>query len=259
MLNKEQTRKAEQLRDQLAPLWVRAGKLADKWTKSNKERRTARDRALMWLYIGAAGGCPYGEQLPEEERKQAQELRATDSKKWHEMTDALFIKETEADNQERADWFNYSNYCRYIGAIIGENLRIFGGELVKGQNMEQLGEIITPKEPKDYHPHTLRASIRFDCSFSDSLCLVVSVSGGGSCGAWFSDYYYIKKEPSDPQQVAAPKTMTAKQYADRVAKLNNYTEQAKTIQKEQKQKAKEWGLLDACELLKYPTTEKYRK
>ncbi len=259
MLTKENTKKAEQIRDQLAPLFANASRLADKWEKAAREQRTARDRAFFWLYVGSAGGCPYGDTLPQEEKERAQQLRKDSPKEWHKIRESLFEEEHQAEHKERAYWFNYSNYCRYIGDMIAELIRPYVWELKDKKGLETLGEIISPKAPKDYRAHTLRAYIKHNPpSFGDCLDLIITVSGGGSCGAWFSDYYYFSKVHNWAKDPTEPQPMTAKQYADRVAKLREYEEKAKAIQKEQREKAKAWGLLDAVELLKSPQVEKYR-
>lgn len=258
MLNKENTKKAEQVRDQLAPLFAHASKLADLWSQSATTYRKARDRAFFWLYVGSQGGNPYGETLTEEEKNTARELRANNPKEWHTRSDAIFEEEHHAETQERARWFNFSNYCRYIGEVLGELLRPFVWDILDKKGLETLTEIINPQTFKDYKAHTLKASIRKDWLFDDSLHLIITIYGGGSCGAWFSDYSYYNRGKTQPQDITPPQPMTAKQYADRLAKLKAYETKAQALQKEQRAKAKEWGLLDACELLEFPKTTKYR-
>lgn len=259
MLNKENTKKAEAIRDYLAPLFARASKLADTWQLMAKAQRLARDRAYFWQYAGAQGGNPYGETLTEQEKEEARQLRATNPKEWHNKLYNIYNELTHAENTERAHWFNFSNYCRYIGQEIAEQLRPMVWEFIDRQGLKTFAEIITPTTPNDYKAHTLRALVSVEFIYSDSICLIITVYGGGACGAWFSDWFYFRKDKQEPQKLTPPQTMTGKQYAERLAKIRAYEGKAKAIQKEQRQKAKEWGMLDACELLESPRVAKYRK
>lgn len=62
----------------------------------------------------------------------------------------------------------------------------------------------------------------------------------------------------EAEEIVKPCKMTGKQWGDRLAKLEQYERKAREIQREQWQKARAWGMLDACELLDSPRTTKAR-
>ena len=146
--------------------------------------------------------------------------------------------------------------------MIAETLRPYAWEIynTRGDTFKEWGEIITPKEPKEWTPRTLYASIYIDSVFNDTLCLRVHAWGAGACGVDAKIYNYYGKNPerNHPKEPKEPQKMTANQYAERVQKVKAYETKAQQLRVEQWRKAKEWGLLDACQLLKYPETEKAR-
>jgi len=262
MLNKEQKQKAEQVRQHLAPLFAKASKLAGEWIKARQEESKAEQLARFWQYVGTGSEWAHRENIPEEEQEKARTTKATSSKEWAQELDRLYKIEEEKETQERARYFNLTNYLYYICEMIAETIRPYAWEIhnTRGDTFKEWAEIITPKEPKEWTPRTLYTSIYIDSVFCDSFCLNVRAWGAGACGvdAKIYKYYYKNTEKNRPEQPKEPKKMTAKQYAERVQKLKDYETKAQQLRAEQWKKAKEWGLLDACELLKYPQTEKAR-
>ena len=262
MLNKEQKQKAEQVRQHLAPLFAKASKLAGEWIKAQQEESQADKLARYWQYVGTASEWAHRDYIPEEEQERAKTTKATSSREWAQELEKLYKIENEKETQERARFYNLTNYLYYICEMIAETLRPYAWEVynTRGDTFKEWAEIITPKEPKEWTPRTLYTSIYIDSVFCDSFCLNVHAWGAGACGvdAKIYKYYYKNTEKNRPEQPKEPQKMTAKQYAERLQKLKDYETKAQELRGEQWKKAKEWGLLDACELLKYPQTEKAR-
>ena len=262
MLTKQQKQKAEEVRQQLAPLFAKASKLAGEWIKAKDKERNAYKIAQFWQYVETGTEWAHREGVPEDEQEQARTTKNANLRAWHEELEKRYKSESEAEKVERAAYYNLINYCYYIAEMVAETLRPYAWEVyqTRGDTLKEWAEIITPKEPKEWTPRTLYASIYFDSLFSDSMSLYISIWGAGACGVSAKIWKIYKKNPQqdkaeNPQE---PQKMTAKQYADRVQKLKDYETKAQQVRAEQWKKAKEWGLLDACELLKYPQTEKAR-
>lgn len=263
MLNKETKQQAEQMRERLAPLFARASKLADVWAKKESERAAAERLARYWQYVGTGTEWAHADHLTEEQKQEAKESKKS-PREWAQKLEALYFAEDQKEKEERAARYNFKNYLYYICEIIGEELKPLALIIrnQKGDTFHQFAEILNyrPDAPKDYHPHTLSVAIYKDCDFTNSFCLNVSIYARGACGFDAKSYRYYDKdrEPREKKEVKAPKMMNAKQYTERMAKLKAYTKKAEELREEQHRKAKEWGMLDAVELLKYPQTEKAR-
>lgn len=262
MLNKEQKQKAEQVRQQLAPLFAKASKLAGEWIKARQEESKAEHLARFWQYVGTVSEWAHRENIPEEEQEKARTTKATSPKEWAQELNRLYKTENEKETQERVRYFNLKNYLYYICEMIAETIRPYAWEIysTRGSTFKEWAEIITPKEPKEWTPRTLYASIYIDSVFCDSFRLNINTWGAGACGLDAKIYKYYDKKPEEnrAEQPQEPRKMTAKQYAERVQKLKDYETKAQQLRAEQWEKAKAWGLLDACALLKYPQTEKAR-
>lgn len=263
MLNKEQRQQAENMRAELVPMFAKASNLAKVWEKKAAAYRIAASIARVWQYKGE--DLRYCENLPETQKKQeAQEAARTyqeSRQEWHEKLYKKYQNQSATENQERAAWFNYLNYLYFICETVADKLRPYAADIFKtrGESFKQWAEIIQPKRSAEYSPKNIYISIYIDSIFSDSFCLNVETWGAGA-GRCAKTYAYYKKETPTTWENKAkePHTMTANQYAKRCAILESYQEKAKALYNEQREKAKAWGLLDACNFLKYPTTEKYR-
>lgn len=264
MLNKQQKAQAEEMRQELAPLYKRAANLADKWIKANQIRRRFEDVATFWLYVGTGEEWKHGGTMTEAEKEQARNAKA-DRRAWHRELESIGNYETQAQNNERAAWFNYLNYLYYICDVVALKLAPLASALYnqRGDTFKEWAEIISPKAPKEYTARTVWTSIYLNHIFTDSIALDIHTNAGGACGAYSHKIRYYKLNEETPEEWKAtpkePQPMTGKQYADRLHKLGQYVKKAKEIQAEQRQKGAEWGLLGACEFLTYPTTETVRK
>lgn len=263
MLTKELKQKAETIRQELAPKFRKAGKLADIWAKSSKESRHADDVARFWLYVGTDSEWTAGDTMTEKEKEEARTAKRekpNSRNAWHEKIETIYKKETDARNNERAAWFNYKNYLYYICECLGALVDPIAWQInnTRGAHFADLCDIINPTTPKDYHPHTVTTHIYISSIWNDSISAEIHASGGGACGANAKIYYYFAKAETKTKEPKEPQKMTTAQYVKHLAALKQYEEKAKELYNEQHKKAKEWGMLDACELLKYPDTERQR-
>lgn len=260
MLNKEQRQQAEKMGQELAPTFAKCSKLAKIWIAKNQERRQAHEVAGFWQWVGTGSEWTH-ESISEEEKEQARAAKKNPHE-WAEGLDLRYKIESEKETAERAAWFNYRNYLYYICELVAEKLRPFASNLynTRGEPFKEWAEIISPKEPKDYTPARLYVNLYLNAVFDESFCLDIHTNGGGACGASSKSYAYYKKNNATEGELnpKEPQPMTAKQYAQRLAIVKGYEQKAQELQREQIAKAKAWGLLDACELLRYPSTEKYR-
>ena len=262
MLKKENKQQAEQVRQQLAPLFAKASKLANIWIKAKQEESQADRVAQFWQYVGTGSEWAHRETIPQDEQERARTTKQNNKREWVQELDRLYLVKHEKETHERACFFNFKNYLYFICEMIAETLRPIAWEIynTRGDTFKEWADIITPKEPKEWTPRTLYTSIYIDAVFSDGFCLKVHIWGAGACGVDAVIYRYYDKNPEKhhPEQPKEPKKMTAKQYAERLQKLKDYETKAQEVRREQWAKAKEWGMLDSCELLKYPQTEKAR-
>ena len=262
MLNKETKTRAEKMAQNFAPLFKEAAKLADKWGKAYKESKQAHQVAAFWQYVGTASEGHYCETVSEAEKEEARTTKARDRKEWSDKLFKKYIEESEKENSERAANANYMNYLYYMCEIMGEALRPIACDIYKqrGDTFQQFADIInTAQTLTEYTARKVKYYIYIDCVFSDEICLKICANGGGACGAYSHIYRYYKTEnPSDPESVEKPHTMTGNQWAQRLAALKQYEEKARNLQREQWKKARAWGMLDACELLDSPRTTKAR-
>lgn len=259
MLNKEQRQQAEKMAAELAPLYEKAAKLAEKWIRVSKFRRQCEDAARFWQYVGTGSEWAHGETMTEEEKNEARKTKES-PQAWR---DALYIKyerEHQAQQSENAARLNYLNYLYYICEVVADKLRPYAWKIynTRGDTFKEWAEIISPKTCHEYSPRQIYTSIYINSCFSDSICLDIHTNGGGACGAFTSLYSYYKEENPTPRQTHEPKAMTGKQYAQRMAAIDSYYEQARRLVIEQRKKAQEWGLMYAAEVLTYPTKEKAR-
>lgn len=262
MLNKEQKQEAEKMAGKIAPLFKEAAKLAGVWIKTYKARRYTEQVAIFWQYVGTDSEGKYCEDVGEEERNKARQTKAESRRTWSDILYAKYAEQSTAENNERAALANYINYLYFICENVGEMLRPYAWEIYqqKGDTFKQWAEILnTAQTLTEYTARRVYISIYLDSIFSDSICLDIHTNGAGACGAFSHIYKYYKPDTSEPREIAKPCKMTGKQWADRLAKLKQYEEKAREIQREQWRKARAWGMLDACELLDSPTTKKARR
>lgn len=260
MLRKEQRQQAENMRAELAPIYKKAANLAKVWQKKAKEERTAESLARVWQYRGQ--DLRYCENLPEtqkqEEATKAAKTYEESRRAWHEELEKKYKDQSAAENSERAAYYNYLNYLYYICELVADKLRPFAWDIfqTRGDTFKEWAEIIQPERAPNYNP--VYVSLYLDHIFGDSFCLDVHAWGSlGGKGARV--HFYYKKKPEEPSQnTKEPRPMTADQYKKRKITLESYTSKAEKLRAEQVAKAKEWGMLDACEVLKYPQTEKAR-
>lgn len=261
MLNKKQKEQAEKMGAELAPLFKRAANLSKVWQSKAKEERIAEQVARVWQYRGH--DLRYCESLndteKQEEATKAAQTYEEDRRAWHEELEKKYKNQSNKENEERAAYFNFLNYLYYICELVAEKLRPYAYEILqtRGDTFKEWAYIIQPKREPKYNPIYL--NIYLNNVYSDSFCLDFHCWGSAG-GKGASIYYYYKKRTGEePKELTKkPQLMTGQQYAKRKATIESYTNKAENLRAEQVRKAKGWGLLDACEILKYPQTEKYR-
>ena len=105
MLNKENTKKAEEIAEQLRPLFARAYELGKKYDKARAQAYKRGEIANAWQYR-TRPGCQAVGLDPD----QLEKIRQENPRRWHEELQKAYKNKYDAEDRERMAFINFKNY-----------------------------------------------------------------------------------------------------------------------------------------------------
>lgn len=249
MLNKNNLQIAEQVAKECAPLFKKCALLLKKARESADKSRVARDRANYWLYVKSNGGNPYGDYITEEEKALALRTRETDTKKWRETYEQLFIDYNHASNEATAREINYKNYIDYTLKVIGEKLRPVMFEIKERKGLETLGAIL------EKSAHGLRPRFWLDDIYYnlERFTLGANIYGGLNTTTTYL-YYVFGNEAQN--EIKPPKLHNGATYEKALAKLEEIRRSAEALAKKSREIATKECLYKYVDIIGHIATTK---
>lgn len=230
MLNKENTRKAQEIAEALRPLFAKAYELGKKYDETRQQLAKAEQAAQSfhdrhegrdWAYLP-----PYGNQTKEQREK----VRALGLKEWGEGLELKYKEAEEKRNKHQAARINFVNYLNYFADRVCDLLRPNWRAFYDRQGFRTVADIINQANPRKDHsagacsvaitPES--GTIYTDDPQAVGQCLRVSVlvCTGWACGCCGERSRYFQINPAEIWHDAKePQQMTAKQYKANTAKI----------------------------------------
>lgn len=146
MLNKENTKKAEQMAEQLRPLFATAYELGAIYDRARNKAYKAGQVARAWQYRTRPDCEGVGLDF-----EKVQTIRKENPSKWHEELKNAYKKQYAAEDGERVAYINFSNYLQYFARYVGDLIRPNWREFAERQGLQTLAEIINQKNPRKDH------------------------------------------------------------------------------------------------------------
>lgn len=217
MLNKENTKKAEEIAEQLRPLFARAYELGKKYDKAMTQAYKRGEIANAWQYR-TRPGCQAVGLDPD----QLEKIRQENPKRWHEELQKAYKSKYDAEDRERVALINFKNYLDYFARFLGDMIRPIWRELADRQGLHTLAEIINQKNPRKDHSAGACSVGIYDrggelnpdkTKEGQYLRIETAIYTGWACGisGELSRYYQIN--PAEVWHYAEePQEMTTNQY-----------------------------------------------
>ena len=227
MLTKEQTKKAEAIREKIAPLCAECQELAKIYNKHSAAAGRAYRVRLAWETVGRSGHAL--DVYSAEEVAKMEQLRKENPREWSRLYHEASAKEDKADNLARVDLINLKNMLSYTARTLGE---LIGSaqEWEAHKAAESLAQFLRVGDSGD--PFAVLFS--FGRSFGSSL---VDVS---ACCLhyWAKDYA--------AQRGGKPYRLTVAKYNAVIKKLKAIKEEAEQLQTKSRETARAgmvWGFV----------------
>ena len=262
MLTKELKPKAEQIAEQLKPLFYRAYELGRIYDNTRKRQRKAERVAHSWNHPAEGLDWQYKEDggIMKEEREEVRALYSKDKRAWSERTDQEWIKAHKAATAHTCARINFINYLNYFAEYLADLIRPNWREFVERQGLATLSETINKLNPRK-GDHTAGDCSAFvylrggelmtDHENPDNWArLEVCIYTGWACGISGECLKIYQKNPAEVWHSAEARPLvTPKQYERAAAKIKNYITKAETVRKECREFAQSCGLLGFVEII----------
>lgn len=255
MLNKENTKKAEEIAEQLRPLFARAYELGKKYDKARAQAYKRGEIANAWQYR-TRPGCQAVGLDPE----QLEKIRQENPRRWHEELQKAYKNKYEAEDRERVAFINFKNYLDYFARFLGDMIRPIWRELADRQGLHTLAEIINQKNPRKDHSAGACSVGIYDrggelnpdkTKEGQYLRIETAIYTGWACGisGGLSRYYQIN--PAEVWHYAEePQEMTTKQYKKNMQRIAQDVAKIEKMRDNLQEFAKGCGLYGFVEIVK---------
>ena len=153
MLNKENTKKAEQIAEQLRPLFARAYELGAIYEKTRNQQHKAQRVAHSWQFLASGRDWEYisDNTNTQKEREEMRKIKEENPRKWAEILENKYKKEHDTATAHQVARINFINYLQYFARYVGDLIRPNWREFAERQGLQTLAEIINQKNPRPDH------------------------------------------------------------------------------------------------------------
>ena len=262
MLNKENTKRAEEIAQQLTPLFKNAYKLGALFDLTRDKMKDAEKMAKSWQYPQAASDWeyiePYGNQT-KSEREYIRNIKENAPREWAARVAIYWERLHRAEDEHTAARINFTNYLNYFAAFLADLIRPIWRELAERQGLKTLAEIINQKNPtKDRTAGACRVAIyerggeltQDKNASGQYMRIECAIYTGWACGISGECCKVYKKNPAEVWHYAEnPQEMTAAQYRRNKEKIAQKVAAIEKARDELQQFARACGLLGFVEIV----------
>ncbi len=233
MLNKEMTQTAEQIAQEMRPVFRALYKLGKEYDNSRQNMAKARSDARSWTHTAAALDWDYtGHQgIPQEERERARKTKAENPKQWAAIYDEKWQAAATAEDLFQVARVNFVNYMNYAARYLGDLIRPHWRDLIDRRGILTLADIINKanKTKKDHSAGAVSCGVYLDDCETDSTDrrkvgqwarISVAIYSGWACGEQGNATRYYQTNPDEVWHYAEkPHKMSLQQYQTNAAKI----------------------------------------
>lgn len=153
MLNKENQKKAEQIAEQLRPVFAMLYKLGKIYDNARTNQHKAERIAHSWQWKDSARDWDYisDKTHTKEEREQIRAIYKENPKEWAAILENKYKIMHQAENAQTVARLNFINYINYAARVLADMIRPIWRDLVERRGLETLAEIINEKNPRKDH------------------------------------------------------------------------------------------------------------
>lgn len=261
MLNKENTKKAEQIAETMRPLFATAYKLGKIYDRTRAEQHHAERVAGSWTHPNPCEDWHYQRDggITEQEREEVRRVYNSNKSEWHTITDQKWEEAHKAQTAHRVALINFKNYLNYMAHYLGDIIRPNWREWVERCGLSTLAEIINRKNPrKDRSAGACSVGI-YDrggelnpdkTKEGQYLRIETAIYTGWACGISGEKSRIYQTNPAEVWHCAElPPIMTASKYEKNAAKIAAKVQEIEKARDDLQQFARSCGLLGFVEIV----------
>ena len=230
MLNKENTKKAEEIAEQLKPIFSNLYKLGKIYDTARRNQHKAERVANSWQWKDSARDWEYiGDHTSTKEERE--HIRATyneSRQKWADILAEKYKEQHKAETAHTVARLNFINYINYAARVLADMIRPIWRELVDRRGLETLAEIINKENPRKDHSagacsvgvYLRSAELEQDKTKAGQYARIeIDFFTGWACGICGECSKYYQINPAEVWHFAeCPQMMTAATYEKNKAK-----------------------------------------
>ncbi len=250
MLNKENTKKAERIAEELKPLFFRAYELGAIYDKTRERLQKAGEIVSAYYYTTRPDCAAAG--LDFDKITELKHNPATVGE-WSRLYHESLKKESRAKIAHDVAAINFKNYVDYFAALIADYIRPNWREFIQRGGLSTLAEIINKNAKNDHTAGAVSVWVFLDRAEFDPkdptkpgnwARVVVNLSPGWACGVSGHCGKYYQNNPGEVWHSAeVPPLLDVAQYQKGLNKIKKYFQKAEAIRAECLSFAKSAGLL----------------
>lgn len=252
MLNKEMTRKAHEIAENMRPLFATAYKLGKIYDKARAKQSKAETLHQSWTFKDAGRDWEYlREGLTQEHRDEVRETYKRSRQEWADKCAETFAKECEAETAHKVARINLSNYLQFMAHYLGDLIREDWRELVSHQGLHTLAEIINEENPRKDHSAGACSCGLYLVQLGEGYARIeAAIYTGWACGISGKKARYYQTNPAEVWHYAEkPHKMTAEQYIKNARKIAQTVAKIKQERDNLQAFARSCGLLGFVEIV----------
>lgn len=248
MLNKETTKKAQEIAQELKPLFFRAYELGKAYDSTREKAQKAHAVTNAYYYT-TRGDCESAGLDFEELQKMKHDSQRVNE--WGALYDKALHNESAANMRHECASINLYNIFNYLAAKIADYMRPIYKELAQRKGADTFAEIINTINPRqDDSAGACSVWIYCDQVGEGFAHLVANVSPGWACGVSGRCAKYYQDNPREVWHSAeAPALVDIETMKRTTAKIKKLIAKAEALKAETIQTAEAAGLLGFVEII----------
>lgn len=247
MLNKENTRRAETIAEELKPLFYRAYELGAIYDKTRERLQKAGAVVDAYYYTTrhdcAAAGLDFDK---------IQELKHNPAriKEWGALYDKALHQQSRAEMAHNVAAINFANYINYFADLVADYIRPNWQELTKRGGLSTFADIINKHARHDHTAGAVSISLYLQDVGNDWARVSVSICPGWACGVHGGRSRYYQNNPGEVWHFAElPPVLDVAKFNAAQLKIKKIIDKAESIRAECLQVAKAAGVLGFVEII----------
>lgn len=266
MLTNELKTKAEEIAEELRPVFAMLYKLGKTYDNARAKRWKAEKVASSWQWKDAGKDWEYlADKIhTKEEREQIRAIYKKDPREWDTILQSKYKKQHQAESAERVARINFINYINYAARVLADMIRPIWRDLVERRGLETLAEIINKENPRKDHSagacsvglYLRSADLTSDKKAEGQTARIeIDFFTGWACGISGECSKYYQINPAEVWHFAeCPQMMTVKTYERNKAKATQMLKKIESSAEELREFAENCGLLGFVEIIKTEKT-----